>query len=325
MITDAVLVTGAAGFVGSHACEALLQRGTPVVGLDNFDPYYDVAIKHQNVREIESTAQQAGVAFTMVQGDICDGSLVEELLETHGIQAIIHLAAKAGVRPSLAEPLAYARANIEGTLTLLDAACRADVRRFVFGSSSSVYGDAARVPFSEDQPVNMPISPYAASKVAGESFCYTYHALHDLPTVCLRLFTVYGPRQRPDLAINKFVRLLLAGEPVPRYGDGSSIRDYTYVGDIVRGVLAALDSNIQWDIINLGSDSPITLNELIGAVQQVLGREANIEELPPQPGDVRQTHADITKARTILGWKPQVSLREGLEHFVQWWESTMQS
>ncbi len=325
MVVDAVLVTGAAGFIGSHTCEALLQRGTPVVGLDNFDPYYDVAIKEQNVREIENTGQRTGIAFTMVEGDICDGSLVKGLLETHGIQAIIHLAAKAGVRPSLEAPLAYARTNIEGTLTLLETACRTNIRRFVFGSSSSVYGDAARVPFSEDQPVSMPISPYAASKVAGESFCYTYHALYDLPTVCLRLFTVYGPRQRPDLAINKFVRLILAGEPVPRYGDGSSSRDYTYVGDIVRGVLAALDSNIQWDIINLGSDSPITLNELIGAVEQVLGRGARIDELPPQPGDVRQTHADITKARTILGWNPEVSLREGLEHFVQWWESTMQS
>ena len=325
MITDPVLVTGAAGFIGSHTCEALLQRGTPVVALDNFDPYYDVTIKRQNVKDIEGTGQQASVTFTMVEGDICDACLVGELLATHGVQAIIHLAAKAGVRPSLEEPLAYARANIVGTLTLLEAACRANVRRFVFGSSSSVYGDAARVPFSEDQPVNMPISPYAASKVAGESFCYTYHSLYDLPAVCLRLFTVYGPRQRPDLAINKFVRLILADEPVPRYGDGSSVRDYTYIGDIVRGILAALDSDIQWDIINLGSDSPITLNELIGTVGQVLGREAKIDELPPQPGDMSQTHADITRARTVLDWGPRVSLGEGLAHFVRWWKSTTQS
>lgn len=322
MTTDPVLVTGAAGFIGSHTCEALLRRGTPVVGLDNFDPYYSVATKRQNVREIESTARQAGVAFVMVKGDICEAELAEELVATHKIQAIVHLAAKAGVRRSLEDPLGCARTNIEGTITLLEAACRAKLRRFIVGSSSSVYGDAAQVPFSEDQRVTMPISPYAASKRAAESFCYTYHALHQLPILCLRLFTVYGPRQRPDLAINKFVRLLSADKPIPKYGDGTSIRDYTYIGDIVRGILAALDSEIDWDIINLGSDNPITLNELITTVEKVLGKQASIDQLSPQPGDMRQTHADITKARRLLNWQPEVSLQEGLREFVRWWRST---
>ncbi len=322
MITDAVLVTGAAGFIGSHTSEALLRRGTPVVGIDNFDPYYDVTIKHQNVQEIENTGQRAGVDFTMVDGNICNRDSIEELVATHKIQAIVHLAAKAGVRRSLEDPLGYARTNIEGTVTLLEAACRATMNRFVFVSSSSVYGDVAQVPFSEDQPVNMPISPYAASKVAAESFCYTYHALHQLPVVCLRLFTVYGPRQRPDLAINKFVRLMFAEEPIPRYGDGTSIRDYTYIGDIVRGILAALDSEIKWDIINLGSDNPITLSELIAAVEQVLDKHAAIDQLPPQPGDMRQTHADVAKACRLLNWQPEVSLHEGLREFVRWWRST---
>jgi len=321
MITDPVLVTGAAGFIGSHTAESLLRRGTPVVGIDNLDPYYDVAIKRRNVREIESTSQQAGVKFTMIEGDICNYELMQEVVTTHGIQAIVHLAAKAGVRRSLEDPLGYARTNIEGTINLLEAARRANLERFVFASSSSVYGDATQVPFSEDQPVTMPISPYAASKVAAETYCYAYHSLYELPVICLRLFTVYGPRQRPDLAINRFVRFILADEPIPKYGDGTSIRDYTYIGDIVRGILAALDSDINWDIINLGSDNPITLNELIAAVEEVLGKPATIDQLPQQPGDMRQTHADIGKARRLLNWQPKVSLHHGLQEFVNWWQS----
>ncbi len=321
MITDPVLVTGAAGFIGSHTAESLLRRGTPVVGIDNLDPYYDVAIKRRNVREIESTSQQAGVKFTMIEGDICNYELMQEVVTTHGIQAIVHLAAKAGVRRSLEDPLGYARTNIEGTINLLEAARRANLERFVFASSSSVYGDATQVPFSEDQPVTMPISPYAASKVAAETYCYAYHSLYELPVVCLRLFTVYGPRQRPDFAINRFVRFILADQPIPKYGDGTSIRDYTYIGDIVRGILAALDSDINWDIINLGSDNPITLNELIAAVEEVLGKPATIDQLPQQPGDMRQTHADIGKARRLLNWQPKVSLHHGLQEFVNWWQS----
>jgi len=322
MITDRVLVTGAAGFIGSHTAEALLRRGTPVVGMDNFDPYYDVAIKRRNIQEIETTAEQAGASFAMAEGDICNHDLIEQLLAQHNVQAVIHLAAKAGVRPSLEDPVGYARTNIQGTINLLEAARAAKIARFIFGSSSSVYGDAAQVPFSEDQPVAMPISPYGASKVAGEAYCYAYHSLYDLPVVCLRFFTVYGPRQRPDLAINKFVRLLSADKPIPKYGDGTSRRDYTYIADIVRGILTALDSDIQWDIINLGSDNPIALNQLIAAIEEVLGKPATIDQLPPQPGDMRQTHADITRARRLLNWQPQVLLHEGLRQFVAWWQRT---
>jgi len=325
MTTDPVLVTGVTGFIGSHTAEALLRRGTPVVGIDNFDPYYDVAIKHRNVQEIETTAQQAGTSFAMAEGDICNRDLIQQLLAEHNVRAIIHLAAKAGVRPSLEDPVGYARTNVEGTINLLEAARGAAIARFVFGSSSSVYGAATQVPFSEDQPVSMPISPYGASKVAAEAYCYTYHSLYDLPVVCLRFFTVYGPRQRPDLAINKFVRLMSVDEPIPRYGDGTSKRDYTYIADIVRGILSALDSHIQWDIINLGSDNPISLNQLIAALEDVLGKHATIHELPPQPGDMRQTHADITKARRLLGWQPQVPLRDGLQEFVEWWRSVWRS
>ncbi len=322
MILDPVLVTGAAGFIGSHTAEALLRRGTPVLGIDNFDPYYDVAIKRHNLQEIETTAQQVGTSFAMAEGDICNHDLIEELLAQHNVQAIIHLAAKAGVRPSLEDPLGYARTNIQGTISLLEAARGAKIARFIFGSSSSVYGDAAQVPFSEDQPVAMPISPYAASKVAGEAYCYAYHSLYDLPVVCLRLFTVYGPRQRPDLAINKFVHLLSADKPIPKYGDGTSMRDYTYIADIVQGILTALDSDIQWEIINLGSDNPITLNQLVAAIEEVLDKRATIDQLPPQPGDMRETHADITRARRLLNWQPQVALHEGLREFVEWWQST---
>jgi len=292
MILDPVLVTGAAGFIGSHTAEALLRRGAPVVGIDNFDPYYDVAIKLRNVQEIETTAEQAGTSFAMAEGDICNHDLIQELLAEHDVQAIIHLAAKAGVPPSLEDPVGYARTNIQGTINLLEAARGAKIARFIFGSSSSVYGDAAQVPFS------------------------------DLPVLCLRFFTVYGPRQRPDLAINKFVRLLSADESIPKYGDGTSRRDYTYIADIVRGILAALDSDIQWEIINLGSDNPIALNQLIAAVEEVLDKRGTIDQLPLQPGDMRQTHADITKARRLLNWQPRVPLHEGLREFVEWWQST---
>ncbi len=322
MTIDPVLVTGAAGFIGSHTAEALLRRGTSVVGIDNFDPYYDVAIKRRNVQEIETTAEQAGTSFAMAEGDICNRDLIQELLAGHDVQAIIHLAAKAGVRPSLEDPVGYARTNIEGTINLLEAARGAKIVRFIFGSSSSVYGDAAQVPFSEDQPVAMPISPYGASKVAGETYCYAYHSLYEVSVVCLRFFTVYGPRQRPDLAINKFVRLLSTDEAIPKYGDGTSMRDYTYIADIVRGILMALDSDIQWDIINLGSDNPIMLNQLIAAIEEVLDKRGTIDQLPPQSGDMRQTHADISKAEQLLNWQPQIPLHEGLREFVQWWQST---
>ncbi len=312
--TTTILVTGAAGFIGSHVCEALVARGERVVGIDNFDPYYDPAIKRRNVSELVSDER-----FTLIEGDILDPDALEAAFAVGEVRGIIHLAAKAGVRPSIANPLAYVRTNVDGTAMLLEAARRHGVARFVFGSSSSVYGAANEVPFSEDQRIDRPISPYAASKVAAEALCHTWHHLYGIPMVLLRFFTVYGPRQRPDLAINKFVRLLEAGQPIPQFGDGSSSRDYTYVADIVRGVLAAYDSDLQYEIINLGSSSPVRLDELIAAVGAALGIEPVVEVLDHQPGDVPHTFASVAKAKRLLGWEPQWTLAEGLREFVAWY------
>jgi len=307
------LVTGAAGFIGSHVAEALLSRGDSVVCLDNLDPYYDTAIKRCNLENALKSD-----AYRFVEGDIRDAELLADLLREHSVTHIIHLAAKAGVRPSLVDPLAYASANVDGTLTLLEAARKAGIERFVFGSSSSVYGAAATVPFREDQDITKPISPYAASKVAAEAYCHTYHLLYEIPMVVLRFFTVYGPRQRPDLAINKFVHLMRAGEPITMFGDGTSSRDYTFVGDIVRGVLAASDSDIEFDIFNLGGSSPIRLIDLISTIADVVGVQPHINREPMQPGDVPRTYASIDKAHALLGWQPETKLADGLRAYVAW-------
>ncbi|MFW6437491.1 MAG: GDP-mannose 4,6-dehydratase [Armatimonadota bacterium] len=308
-----ILVTGAAGFIGSHVSQALIDRGDVVVGLDNFDPYYDPAIKRQNTAELQMSDR-----FQMIEGDIRDPEAIARAFETP-VSGVIHLAARAGVRPSIADPLDYSTTNVDGTLNVLEAARAHDVQRFVFGSSSSVYGAANEVPFSEDQRIDRPISPYAATKVAAEALCYTWHHLYDLPIVVLRFFTVYGPRQRPDLAINKFVRLLASGEPIPQFGDGSSSRDYTYVADIARGVLAAFDSDYDYEIINLGGSSPIRLDEMIAAVGDAVGVEPTVNVLEDQPGDVPRTYADVSKAKRLLGWEPEWTLSEGLRAFVTWY------
>lgn len=308
-----VLVTGAAGFIGSHLSEALVARGDTVIGIDSFDPYYDPEIKRRNLAGL-----LAGERFTLIEGDINNPRSLSAAFAA-GIDRVVHLAAKAGVRPSIAQPLDYARANVEGTTAVLEAARRHGVSRFVFGSSSSVYGAANEVPFSEDQRIDRPISPYAATKVAGEALCHAWHHLYGLPIVVLRFFTVYGPRQRPDLAINKFVRLLDGGEPIPQFGDGSSSRDYTFVGDIVRGIIAAADSDLDFEIINLGGSSPIRLDELIAAVGAAVGVEPVVDVLPDQPGDVPRTYASVEKAQRLLGWEPRVPLAEGLRAFVAWY------
>ncbi|MEA3402624.1 MAG: GDP-mannose 4,6-dehydratase [Armatimonadota bacterium] len=310
---ETILVTGAAGFIGSHLSEALAARGDRVIGLDNFDPYYDPAIKRRNVAELAQSDR-----FQLIEGDICDPQAVERAF-SDGLDGVIHLAARAGVRPSIKDPTGYARVNVEGTAVLLEAARQHAVDRFIFGSSSSVYGAANKVPFSEDQRIDRPISPYAATKVGAEALCHTCHHLYGMPIVVLRFFTVYGPRQRPDLAINKFVRLLETGEPIPQYGDGSSSRDYTYVADIVRGVIAAWESDLQWEIINLGSSAPVRLDEMIAAVGEAVGVEPVVEVLDDQPGDVPRTYASIERARRLLGWEPQWSLAEGLREFVAWY------
>jgi UDP-glucuronate 4-epimerase len=312
-----VLVTGAAGFIGSHVAERLVARGDEVVGLDNFDAFYPRAVKEANV-----AALCGGPRFRLVEGDIRDAKVVADLVTPETV--VVHLAARAGVRPSLEEPAVYASVNIEGTAVLLEAARRAGARRFVFGSSSSVYGDTAPVPFSEDWPALLPISPYAATKRAGELLCATFTQLYGLRVMALRFFTVYGPRQRPDLAIHKFTRLIAAGRPVPFYGDGSSERDYTYIDDIVAGVLAAVDwtaaSGSALEIVNLGESRTTRLEALVALIARAVGTEARLERLPAQPGDVRRTCADVRKAARILGYRPATTVEDGIPRFVRWFE-----
>ena len=307
-----ILVTGGAGFIGSHVCAALLRAGRSVIALDNFDDFYDPEIKQRNITELLGSG-----GFSLVNGDIRDEVAVNDLL-SHGVDAVIHLAARAGVRPSIEHPLLYEDVNVHGTAVLLEACRTHQVRNFVFASSSSVYGNNRKIPFAESDRVDEPISPYAATKRAGELLAYTYHHLYGMNVTCLRLFTVYGPRQRPDLAIHKFARLIEAGKPVPVYGDGSMMRDFTYIDDIVGGVLRALDRCQGYHIYNLGESRPVSVNELIAALETALGRKATIERLPPQPGDVERTCADVSLAQAELGYEPKTELPEGLGRFVEW-------
>jgi len=307
-----ILVTGAAGFIGSHLCEALLGRGLRVIGVDSFDSFYDPAVKRRNV-----SALLAKPEFHLVEGDIRDNDAVEQAFG-RGVDAVVHLAARAGVRPSIEDPLLYQDVNVCGTCMLLEAARRHGLKRFIFGSSSSVYGNNEKVPFAEADPVDHPISPYAATKKAGELLCHTYHHLFGLNVTCLRFFTVYGARQRPDLAIHKFTRLIEAGKPIPVFGDGSMMRDHTYVDDIIAGILAAIDRCDGYRIYNLGESQPVSLRDLIAAIERALGKNAVINRLPLQPGDVDKTFADLTRARAELGFRPTMNLEEGLQRFVAW-------
>ena len=308
-----VLVTGGAGFIGSHVAEALLGRGDAVTILDDFNDYYPPELKRQNIAEV-----RAAGPVEVVEGDICDAGTVERAFLGGSPDAVIHLAARAGVRPSLKDPLLYERVNVHGTMLLLEACRRHRVRKFVFASSSSVYGAEKRVPFREEATELRPISPYAATKIAGEKICYTYSHLWGLDVTCLRLFTVYGPRQRPDLAIRKFIERILRDEPIPVYGDGSSGRDYTFVADTVAGILGALEYDGGWDVFNLGNSHPVALKDLIAAIEECTGRKARIERLPEQPGDVPLTWADISRAQEALGYRPQTRLEEGLRVMVEW-------
>ena len=310
-----ILVTGGAGFLGSHVTEALLGRGDRVVVLDNFDSFYDPAIKRGNVAPFLPRPQ-----YRLYEGDLRDGEGLRELLDAVRPDAVVHLAALAGVRPSIADPERYAEVNVLGTIRLLEALRRRPVP-FVFGSSSSVYGARDSIPFREDDPCGTPESPYAATKRAGEIHAYVYHRLYRVPTVCLRFFTVYGPRQRPEMAIHDFTRRIEEGLAVPLLGDGSSRRDYTYVEDAVRGMLAALEGREGFEIVNLGGAKPIALSALVEAIGRALGREPRIEVHPPAPGDVPVTCADLTKARALLGYAPRVSLEAGLARFVEWYRT----
>lgn len=311
-----ILLTGAAGFIGSHLAERLVDEGHRIVGLDDFNDFYDPMVKRNNLRDLLSRK-----GFRLVEGNILDYPLLEQLFAGEPFDAVIHLAARAGVRPSIREPLSYQEVNCRGTNNLLEMAKRYGVQRFLFASSSSVYGANKKVPFAEDDPVDHPVSPYAATKKAGELLCYTYHHLFGISVSCLRFFTVYGPRQRPDMAIHKFTRLIDAGDKVPIFGDGSSRRDYTFITDIIDGVVAALDRCQGYAIYNLGESRTVELSYLVSLISGCLGKEAKVERLPEQPGDVPITYADISRAREELGYAPKVPIEEGIERFVAWYRA----
>jgi UDP-glucuronate 4-epimerase len=312
-----ILVTGGAGFIGSHLVDRLLSEGVwRVHVVDDFNDFYDPAAKRANV-----AAHARDERFRLTEADIRDRDALARVFAETNFDCITHLAARAGVRPSLAEPLLYNETNVTGTLNLLELARANGVKQFVFGSSSSVYGINAKVPFSEEDPIRQPISPYAATKAAGEHLCHVYAHLYGVRCVALRFFTVYGARQRPDLAIHKFARLISAGQPIPVYGDGTTRRDYTYIDDIIAGVRAAIDYDAtQFEAVNLGESRTVELRELIALLERELGREAVIDRQPTQPGDVPQTFADISKARRLLGYAPTTQIEEGIRRFVQWFK-----
>ncbi|MDX1997379.1 MAG: GDP-mannose 4,6-dehydratase [Thermoanaerobaculia bacterium] len=312
-----ILLTGGAGFIGSHLTRRLLDRGDRVTVLDDFNDYYDPALKRRNVAPFLAGDERD--AYRLVEGDIRDAELVDGLFRDGRFDAVVHLAARAGVRPSLAEPILYEDVNCIGTLRLLEAARRHGPEVFTFGSSSSVYGINEKIPFAETDPVELPISPYATTKRAGELLCFNYHHLYGLKTSCLRFFTVYGPAQRPEMAIHKFTDLLARGQAVPLYGDGSTRRDYTYVSDIVAGIVAALDLAPGFEIFNLGGAETTELKDLVHWLAAELAVEPRIDYLPAQPGDVPITYADVEKAGRLLGYAPQVGIREGLRRFVAWY------
>jgi UDP-glucuronate 4-epimerase len=308
------LVTGGAGFIGSHVCEQLLRSGHAVWAFDDLNDFYDPRLKRANLDELRALAKP----FAFVQGDLTDRGAVDGLFGAVKFDQVIHLAARAGVRPSLQQPALYQRVNVEGTVNLLEAARVRGVRKLILASSSSVYGVNAKVPFSESDPIFRAISPYAASKLACEALGHVYHHVYGLDVVMLRFFTVYGPRQRPDLAIHKFARLISAGKPIPVFGDGSTARDYTYITDILEGVLACTRQDFGYEIFNLGESQTVSLEHLIELLEAALGKKAAIDRQPPQPGDVPITCADVTKARAGLGYQPRVKIEHGISLFVDW-------
>ena len=320
-----VLITGTAGFIGSHLSERLLADGWEVLGIDNFDDFYEPQTKWRNIAGCLKNK-----SFRLIEADIRDRVAMDKAVG-EGVEIIVHLAARAGVRPSIAQPLLYADVNVNGTMVLLEAAREHKVNKFIFGSSSSVYGNNKKVPFSEDDNVDFPVSPYAATKKAGELICHTYHHLYGISILCLRFFTVYGPRQRPDLAIHKFAKLIEQNKPIPIYGDGSMMRDFTYIDDIIDGTVAAINQLVarrsghgprvtghEFNIYNLGNASPISVNDLVTKLEKALGKKAVKEYLPLQPGDVERTYADITKATKELGYNPKTTIEQGLAKFTTW-------
>jgi UDP-glucuronate 4-epimerase len=308
------LVTGGAGFIGSHVCERLLHGGHSVWAFDDLNTFYDPQLKRRNIRDIQTLAKP----FEFIHGDITDRGALDELFAAVKFDQVIHLAARAGVRPSLVDPALYQRVNVEGTANVLEAARLADVKKIIIASSSSVYGVNSKAPFAESDPIFSAISPYAASKLACEALGHVYHHVYGMDVAMLRFFTVYGPRQRPDLAIFKFAKLINAGKPIPVFGDGSTARDYTYVSDIVDGVMACTERQFGYEIFNLGESQTVTLSRLIELLEIGLGKKAIIDRQPPQPGDVPLTFADITKSRARLGYQPHIKIDQGIPLFIDW-------
>lgn len=319
-----ILVTGGAGFIGSHLCERLLKENHEVIVIDNFNEYYNPEIKRGNINEIQQMMLGNCIPnerFSLIEGDIRDKDLVKSIFEK-GIDSVVHLAAMAGVRYSIEQPELYYDVNINGTLNLLEACKKYNVKDFVFASSSSVYGNNEKVPFAENDFVDNPISPYAATKKSGELLCHTFHHLYNINMACLRFFTVYGPRQRPDLAIHKFTNLILKGDAIPFYGDGSTSRDYTYIDDIVSGIMGSIEfvnsNEKRFEVFNLGGDKTVSLVEMVQTIEDVLGQKANLNRMPMQPGDVNRTCADLIKSRAMINYNPQTTFKEGVEKFVEW-------
>ena len=312
------LVTGGAGFIGSHVCERLLHDGHRVWAFDDLNAFYDPQIKQRNLRDIQALAKP----FEFIHGDITDAAALAELFSSVKFDQIIHLAARAGVRPSLEKPALYQRVNVEGTVNLLEAARKNGVKKITLASSSSVYGVNAKVPFSESDPIFSAISPYAASKLACEALGHVYHHIYKMDVAALRFFTVYGSRQRPDLAIHKFTKLIDAGRPIPVFGDGRTARDHTHISDIVEGVVACTRQKFGFEIFNLGESETVELSRLIGLIEAALGKKAVIDRQPMQPGDVPITFADISRARARLGYQPQVKIEHGIKLFAEWFKNS---
>jgi len=309
-----ILVTGGAGFIGSHLVERFIGEGNEVVCVDNFDPFYDPRIKENNIAGLLRHA-----SFRLYRADIRDMGKMEEIFREHAPDIVVHLAARAGVRPSIKAPLLYEDVNVRGTLNLLECMKLCGVKKMVFGSSSSVYGARQNIPFREEELAHKPISPYAATKMAGEQICYTYHYLYGMHITCLRFFTVYGPRQRPEMGIHKFTREIMREQEIEFFGDGTSSRDYTFVSDIVDGVCAAVRADSGYEIINLGDCNTVPLSYLIELIERNTKKKAKIRKMPDQPGDVPVTCASIDKAKNLLGYRPRVSIEKGIESFVQWY------
>ncbi|HJY98727.1 MAG TPA: SDR family NAD(P)-dependent oxidoreductase [Patescibacteria group bacterium] len=311
-----ILITGGAGFIGSHLARKLLNKGETVVVIDNFDPFYPASEKRKNISDLVKNRK-----FKLIKADIQEGSRIKNIFKKEKFDYVIHLAAKAGVRPSMLNPKAYIKTNILGTLNLLESSKENRVKNFIFGSSSSVYGERSKVPFSEKDKTDSPISPYGFTKLAGEKLCFVYHHLYGLPVICLRFFTVYGPAQRPDLAIRIFIKLISKGKPVDMYGDGSTTRDYTFIDDIVDGIARSYKKKMDFEIINLGNSSPVRLKDLIRLIGEKLDKDPKINRLPRQKGDVSKTYADISKARLFLNWSPKTKIDSGLGKMIEWYRS----